>query len=134
MDTCATRAQERFRAQLYHAVLRTRRDALFDLVDALLTSAGPQPLVRLSLAPCFPRGWSSACDALADGRLNAAALRRWVVRALPVPARGSREVWALDGTTWPRPAAETSRARTYCRFVTGGQPEEGIVAGWEYQV
>ena len=134
MDTPATRALERFRAQLYHAALRTRRDALFDLVDALLTSAGPQSLVRLSLAPCFARGWASACDAVADGRLNLAALRRLFVRALPAPAAGAREVWALDGTTWPRPAAKTSPRRTYCRFVTGGQPEEGIVAGWEYQV
>jgi hypothetical protein len=125
---------ERFRAQLYHVVLRTRRDALFDLVDALLTSDGPRTLVRLSLAACFPRGWTSACDAIADGRLNATALRRLCVRSLPAPAPDRRELWAIDGTTWPRPAAKTSAARTFCRFVTSGQPQEGIVPGWEYQV
>lgn len=125
---------ERFRSQLYHVVLHRRRDALFDLVDAVLTSSGPQPLVRLSLAAVFSRGWASTCDALADGRLDAAALRRLGVGALPVPPPGSREIWALDGTTWPRPAAKTSPARTFCRFVTGGQPQEGIVPGWEYQV
>jgi hypothetical protein len=114
--------------------LRTRRDALFDLIDAVLTSAGPQSLVRLSLAPCYPRGWASTCDALADGRLCTAALRRLCVRSLPAGAPGRRELWALDGTTWPRPAAKTSRARTVCRFVTHGQPQEGIVPGWEYQV
>jgi hypothetical protein len=134
METHDPAPLERFRAQLYHAVLRTRRDALFDLVDAVLTSDGPQSLVRLSLAPCFPRGWASACDALADGRLCVAALRRLGVRSLPVPAPGQRDLWALDGTTWPRPAAKTSPARTFCRFVTGGQPQEGIVPGWEYQV
>jgi DDE superfamily endonuclease len=125
---------ERFRAQLYHGVLGRRRDALFDLVDALLTGDGPRPLVRLSLAPCFPRGWASACDALADGRLDAGALRRLCVRSLPRPAAGRRVLWALDGTTWPRPAAKTSPARTFCRFVTGGQPQEGVVPGWEVQV
>jgi hypothetical protein len=134
METHDPAPLERFRAQLYHAVLRTRRDALFDLVDAVLTSAGRQPLVRLSLAPCFARGWASACDALADGRLNVAALRRVCVRSLPVAAAGQRVLWALDGTTWPRPAAKTSRGRTFCRFVTSGQPQEGIVPGWEYQV
>jgi DDE superfamily endonuclease len=134
METHDLAPLERFRAQLYHVVLRTRRDALFDLVDALLTGDGPRSLVRLSLAPCFARGWASACDAVADGRLNLAALRRLCVRALPVPADGERELWALDGTSWPRPAAKTSPQRTFCRFVTGGQPQEGIVPGWEYQV
>jgi hypothetical protein len=134
METHDPAVLERFRAQLYHVVLGTRRDALFDLIDALLTSPGRQSLVRLSLAPCFPRGWASACDALADGRLNATALRRLCVQALPRPAAGQRLLWALDGTTWPRPAAKTSAARTFCRFVTSGQPQEGIVPGWEYQV
>jgi hypothetical protein len=92
MDTDAARALERFRAQLYHGVLGQRRDALFELIDALLTSSGPQSLVRLSLAPCFARGWASACDALADGRLDAAALRRLLVRSLPVPAAGARKL------------------------------------------
>jgi hypothetical protein len=134
METHDAAPLERFRAQLYHGILGTRRDALFDLVDAVLTSPGPQPLVRLSLAPCFARGWASTCDALADGRLHVAALRRLFVRALPMLADGAREIWALDGTTWPRPAARTSPKRTFCRFVTGGQPQEGIVPGWEYQV
>ncbi|HKG25222.1 MAG TPA: transposase, partial [Thermomicrobiales bacterium] len=125
---------ERFRAQLYHGVLGKRRDALFDLTDALLTGDGPRSLVRLSLAPCFPRGWASACDALADGRLKVAALRRLCVRSLPAPAPGQRALWALDGTTWPRPAAKTSDQRTWCRMVTRGQPQEGVVPGWEYQV
>ena len=134
METHDPAPLERFRAQLYHGVLGQRRDALFDLVDALLTSDGPRSLVRLSLAPCFRRGWASTCDALADGRLNVGALRRLCVQALPPPAPDQREVWALDGTTWPRPAAKTSADRTWCRFVTGGQPQEGVVPGWEYQV
>jgi hypothetical protein len=134
METHDPAPLERFRAQLYHGVLGTRRDALFDLVDALLTSDGPRSLVRLSLAPCFSRGWASTCDALADGRLKVAALRRLCVQALPLPAAGTRALWALDGTTRPRPAAKTSAERTWCRLVTGGQPQEGVVPGWEYQV
>jgi DDE superfamily endonuclease len=134
MKTTTTARLTRFRDRLYHEGLGMRRDALFDLVDALLTSSAPQPLVRLSLAPCFARGWASTCDALADGRLDEGALRRLCVDALPPPSAGTRELWAVDGTTWPRPAAKTSPARTFCRFITGGQPQEGIVPGWEYQV
>jgi hypothetical protein len=48
-------------------------------------------------------------------------------------AGGARELWALDGTGWPRPAAKASPERTWGRFVTGGTPQSGIVASWEYQ-
>ncbi len=134
METHDPAPLERFRTQLYHGVLGKRRDALFDLVDAVLTGTGPCTLVRLSLAACFPRGWASTCDALDDGTLDDAALRRLCVQTLPVPPAGQRELWALDGTTWPRPTAKTSPERTWERFVTGGQPQEGVVPGWGYQV
>lgn len=126
-------ALERFRARLYHGVLGKRRDALFELLDAVLSDDGPTSLVRRSLVPCFRRGWPSACDALSDGTLGAATLGRLCVRSLPRAPDGARELWALDGTTWPRPAAKTSPERTWGRFVTGGQPQEGVVPGREWQ-
>lgn len=132
MNACTT-PLTRFRAALYHDVLGMRRDALFELTDAVLTDPGPSSLVRHTLNPCFRRGWASASDALSDGSLDAAALQRWGGAFLPPPEPGQRPVWALDGTTWPRPAAKTSEERTWCRFVTGGQPQEGVVPGWEWQ-
>lgn len=122
-----------FRAELYQTFGR-RRDAVFDLLDAVLTGERVQSLVRLSLAPSYQRGWSSVFDALADGTLNVLALRRRLVAYLPAPpAPPARELWALDGSGWPRPEARTSPDRTYVRFVTPGIPESGIVDGWEYQ-
>jgi hypothetical protein len=132
MDTTPARPLARFRAELYQTLAR-RRDALFELGDAVLTGDGPSSLVRHSLAPAFRRRWSSTCDALSDGSLDAAALRRLFVGTLPAPPPGQRPLWAVDGSTWPRPAAKTSPARTYERFVTGGTPQSGIVPGWEYQ-
>jgi DDE superfamily endonuclease len=132
METC-TSPLARFRAALYHDVLGLRRDALFELTDAVLTDPGPSSLVRRTLNPCFRRGWASASDAVADGSLDVAALRRLWGAWLPPPPAHERPVWALDGTTWPRPAAKTSAERTWCRFVTGGQPQEGVVPGWEWQ-
>lgn len=123
----------RFRETLYHDVLGMRRDALFELTDALLTDPEPTSLVRHTLNPCFRRGWASAPDALSEGSLDPAALQRLWGAFLPSPAAGERPLWALDGTTWPRPAAKTSDERTWCRFVTGGQPQEGVVPGWEWQ-
>ena len=49
------------------------------------------------------------------------------------PVAGQRLLWAIDGSTWPRPEAKTSPDRTCCRFVTAGIPESGIKTGWEYQ-
>jgi hypothetical protein len=112
-------------------VLALRRDALCALLDAVLSGDGPASLVRHSLRPAFRRAWSSAADAVADGALEMAALRRLLTRHAPPVPRGARAVWALDGTGWPRPAAKTSPERTWARFVTGGTPQSGIVGGWE---
>src|SRR5215211_2473717 len=57
----------RFRAALYAAFGR-RRDALFDLVDALLTAAPAPSLVHLCLAPAHRRGWGSLYAALRRGQ------------------------------------------------------------------
>ena len=76
MATTPAAPLARFRAELYQSVLGLRRDALFELLDAVLTGDDATSLVRHSLAPCFRRGWASACDALSDGSLDAAALRR----------------------------------------------------------
>jgi hypothetical protein len=133
METTTILPLARFRSAFYRDVLGLRRDAQFDLLDAVLTDAGPTSLVRRSLSPGFARGWASTCDALSDGTLDFAAARRLCVASLPPPPAGERELWALDGTTWPRPAAKTSPDRTWCRQVSGGQPAEGVVPGWEWQ-
>jgi hypothetical protein len=121
-----------FRADLYQT-FGLRRDALFDLTDALLASDHVPSLVRLSLEAVFRRGWPSLFDALSDGTVDVAALQRLWVQTLPVPPPGQRPLWVIDGSTWPRPEAKTSPERTCCRFVTAGIPESGIMPGWEYQ-
>jgi hypothetical protein len=103
------------------------------LVDAVLTSGGRVPLVRLSLASAFRRGWSSIPDALAAGHVAVAALHRFLPAAVPVPPMGERPVWAIDGTIWPRPAARTSPERTYGRQPLAARPDAVMIPSWEYQ-
>ena len=141
----------RFRAALYATGLGQRKDSLCDLLDAVLTADGPATLARLSLAPGFRRRWPSGADALADGTLHEDAVRALLVHTLvrpsftatpatatpALPTRAQlalgRPVWVTDGTTWPRPEAKTSPERTWGRRVTAGQPQDGVVPGWEYQ-
>jgi len=101
-DTEALRPLLVFRQELYQSVLGHRKDSAFELADGVLCAPVPGPLVRLSLVPCFRRHWASAPDALADGSLDVAALRRQFVTALPPPAAAGRVLLVIDGTTWPR--------------------------------
>src|SRR5680860_1924336 len=66
-----------FRAELYQT-FGLRRDALTDLLDAVLTSDRVTSLVRLSLAPAYQHAWPSVFDALSDGTVDVTALRRHV--------------------------------------------------------
>lgn len=122
-----------FRQALYDQALGRRKDTLSDLLDAVLTRPGRETLVRRTLSPLFRRRWASAPDALAAGTLDEAACRRICLGQLPAPAAGTRPVWALDGTAWPRPAAVTSAARTWTYRPLPGYPQEGLVPGWEFQ-
>jgi hypothetical protein len=133
MDTTPASPLARFRAELYQTALGMRRDALFETLDAVLSGEQATSLVRHSLTPGCQRGWASLCDGLSDGSLDVAALRRLFVQTLPPPGAGERPLWVIDGTVWPRPAAKTSPERTLGRFVTGGTPQSGIIAGWESQ-
>jgi len=132
-DTQALPLLRDFREQFYASALGHRKDSLFELLEAVLCASGPEPLVRLGLVPSFQRCWSSTCDALSDGSLDATRLRRLFVRSLPTPPSDSRELWVIDGTTWPRPNAATSPERTYGHRVASGIPQDGVVPGWEYQ-
>src|SRR3982751_3798316 len=123
-----------FRTQLYSRVLRRRRDALFEVLDAVLTGPAVTSAVRLSLEPVFRRGWASTCDALSDGTLDVDAFQRlvmpWVAEFAPI---NGRQVWALDGSSWPRPDAVTSPERTCCRVPVPGSAGQSIIDGWEWQ-
>jgi len=132
-DSQALLQLRRFRQEFYASALGHRKDSLFELMEAALCASGPQPLVHLSVVPAFRRRWSSACDGLADGSLDTTRLRRLFVGALPAAPAEERELWVIDGTTWPRPAAATSPDRTYCHRVAPGIPQSGVVPGWESQ-
>jgi len=60
---------QEFRQTLYDS-LGNARDAIFDLMDAVLVSACLTSFVSLSQSPVFRRQWSSTYAALQDSHLR----------------------------------------------------------------
>lgn len=57
----------RFRQQSYEA-LGKAKDAVFELMDAVLLTRSVSSLAELSLCPVFRRKWSSIYEGLEDSR------------------------------------------------------------------
>jgi hypothetical protein len=119
---------QEFRAEVYGR-FGTRRDALFEVLDAATVVGLAPSLAHLSLPAVHRRGWGSLYAALARGSLDDAALRELVGRH---PLDDGQPVYALDTSVWPRDDAECSPGRGHYfspRRQSAGQP---IVTGWSY--
>ena len=125
----------RFRERL-HGLMPRRRDALFELTDAILASGHAPSPPHLSLAPIHRRGWQSLYAALAHGRINEVALRE-LLAAQPFDDHLHEEspaVYAVDVSPWPRCDAEASPERGYLYHPSRHSAGQPIVAGWAYQL
>src|SRR4051795_7344250 len=98
-----------FRTDL-HGCFQRRADALLELVDALLAAETVTSLPHLSLQAAHRRGWGSLYDALAEGRLDVAALRSLLSQHV---ASDDHPVYAIDRSVWPRCDADASPERGY---------------------
>src|ERR671912_954331 len=121
-----------FRCSFYECLQR-RKDALFELTDAILgtDAAAPSP-VHLSLRPAHRRGWGSFYAALTRGRIDAEVLRELLV-GHPLAGSGETPVYAVDTSVWPRCDAERSPERGYYYHPSRHSAGHPIVAGWAYQ-
>src|SRR5215216_2814303 len=117
-----------FRTDLHGSFTR-RADALFELVDALLTAESVTSLPHLSLQAAHRRGWGSLYDALAEGRLDVDALRATLAQA---PITDDQPVYAIDLSVWPRCDAEASPERGFYYHPSRHSAGQPIVAGWRY--
>ena len=119
-----------FRQAVYKHGFAKAKDAQFELVDALLLGGHIRSFPELSLSPAFRRKWPSAYAAIEEGEQN----REWLEACFmeQVPRHGP-QVFALDGTGWPHPAARTLADRQYvhgCTRAVNGS----IVIGHPYSV
>ena len=119
-----------FRAGLYSCCTRWG-DALFELADAGLCSAGPIGSVpTLSLEPEFTRSHGSLYKALARGRIDEDRLRQLLLEHRP---GDWPMVFAVDASTWDRCDAECSPERGFYYSASKHSAGQPIVAGWSFQ-
>jgi hypothetical protein len=100
---------QQFRHKAY-ALMRNGRDALFDLMDAVLVSRSVYSFAELSISPVFRRQWSSLYEALQDSEPPRAELMGLYIEQIE---QAKRMVIAGDHTAWSRLQAPTLRERTY---------------------
>jgi hypothetical protein len=98
MDTIALEALCDFRRQVY-TTLGCRRDALFEMMDAVLTAPHTASPVYLSQELHFGRKWGRVYDALQAGTLAGAACEDLLGT---YPLAPDLPIYAVDVTVRPR--------------------------------
>lgn len=120
-----------FRSGLYRGFGR-RADALFELVDAVLTASGPVgSLVELSTEKAFRRGHGALYDALACGEVDVAGLAGLIASSWEPADAGPVKI-AVDVSPWPRPDAVTSPQLCHCYTACRCDGARQTVPGWPY--
>jgi hypothetical protein len=124
----------RFRLD-FRSCLTARGDELFDLADGVLCAGGPvRTLAGVSLAAEHRRGHGALYDAVNNGRIDVARLRRSLAGLALPRAAGGRLMLAVDVSNWLRPDAATSPGRLFCHVYGRGRGQAQMIPGWPYSV
>lgn len=117
-----------FRHKIY-TLIGNGRDALFDLMDAVLVSRSVYSFAELSLSPVFRRQWSSLYESLQDSNPPRQQLMEVYLEQMP---QDELVVIAGDHTAWSRLQAETLRERTYEHQATPMSAAKSVTLGQGY--
>ena len=120
-----------FRQAVYDHAFTSRRDALFELLDAVTLQGPMRSFPWLSLSPTCQRKWPSLYQAVEEGRIDDAWLRTFL--AQQVPSHGVR-YWALDCTSWLRTHARTLPDRQYVYQPTPLASRGTVNIGYSYSL
>jgi hypothetical protein len=112
-----------FRQSAYKAI-GNAKDAVFELMDAVLLTRSVSCFAELSLSPVFRRQWSSIYEAIDDCRPQKQNLKKLYIKQMLQD--GDKSILlAGDHTDWSRPEAVTLKDRTYehgKQPIGGGKP------------
>lgn len=121
-----------FRQHVYGCFERSR-DALFNLCDALSSESQARSVPELSLSGLFERRWSSVYEALQDGRIDVARLRRVFVESLIEKQPAEEPIWlGIDSSSMERLEAESNRDRGMIYMANLPHATKPVSVGWQF--
>lgn len=120
-----------FRQAVYQTGLGKSRDALFEVIDALIERSHVNCAAEISLSPLFRRKWSSLYKAVEKGEVNQKSLASLFVGQVPTTGV---QVYPLDSTMWAHPAARTLDGMVYGPSPSKALKRRSIVQGHEYSL
>ena len=120
-----------FRQAVYEKGMLARRDAMFDLLDALVSEGQVTSFAMLSQSSRFQRKWPSLYAAIEDGELDSEWLRKHLVQQ--VPQQGIC-VFPLDGSAWPRPRSRVLDDRQYVYQASSDVNGGTVTIGYPYSL
>jgi hypothetical protein len=120
-----------FRQAIYAKGLLARRDALFDLVDALFSAGPVSSFAMLSQTEPFRRKWPSLYAAVEDGVLDSNWLRCFLGQQAP---QQGICVFPMDGSPWPRPRSRVLDDRQYVYQATSDVNGGTVTIGYPYSL
>lgn len=120
-----------FRQAIYRNGLSARRDALFNVLDALLSTGSVSSFAMLSQSERFERKWPSLYAAVADGQVNQEWLRRFLTDQTP---RQGICIFPLDGSSWARPRSRTLDDLQYVYQASSDVNGGTVTIGYPYSL
>jgi hypothetical protein len=120
-----------FRQAIYENGMQARKDALFDVLDAMLSTCSVSSFAMLSQSERFQRKWPSLYAGIEDGQLDSAWLRRFLGQQ--VPSTGIC-IFPLDGSPWQRPSARTLEDRQYVYQASTDVNGGTVTIGYPYSL
>ena len=118
-----------FRQAVYGRVFGKRRDALFDTLDALLSSGTFASFASLSQSKRFQRKWPSLYAAVEDGQIDTEAVRPLLIKQLP---QKGICFFALDELPWARPRSRVWKDVPYVHHASSDVDGGAIPIGSPY--
>lgn len=120
-----------FRQAVYENGMPVRRDAMFDLLDALISEGTVSSFAMLSQSSRFQRKWPSLYAAIEDGELDSKWL--WDHLVQQVPQQGIC-IFPLDGSPWPRPRSRVLDDRQYVYQASSDVNGGTVTIGYPYSL
>jgi len=120
-----------FRQAIYDHGLKSRKDALFETLDASCLNGHFITFPLLSQVEVHRRKWPSLYKAVEQGTLNTDWLSSFLAQQVP---RKGLQYFSLDGTAWPRPRARTLDDRQYVYHPTAAVNGGSVCIGYPYSL